>query len=232
MIHLREHASLGGVEEHEVEHEGDVLQDGGAGERDLVARDVALDGLTEAEVDANIVVHQSNQRQREAGVLVEPEQERNVERRGRDGSLQSGQLSSVADGDVVSVLLLGYLSQFVEDRVPQTIMAIDYRSADVDGNLVDDDVPDVPGPGDGLTGVGREGWKGDFQVALVDEITGALDQGGRLATKVDVPGERRLETFHGEVCVTSIYDTPESNLRRAADVHILTAIGDELEKTT
>ena len=209
----------------------------------------------ELEVDANLVVLQGNQGQRQTRVAAEPELQRDVQgvHRGARGDdlgrerlaaiavvvaggtalvQQVGQLRNVADHLGITGLLASLLGQLVPDVHPVTILLVDALATDFNLNVVDHVVTDPVQPAElSARAVGRlksDLRQGGLQVHAVNQITVALDGAGDLLAEVRGAVERVLDGLHGKVGVTAVHHLEKRDLRVASQVNVLGAVSYKL----
>ena len=215
--------------------------------------------VVELEVDADLVVLERDEREREARVAAEPELERDVQRvrrRAVDHLLRGVGLAARAvivarvaalDEEVrqhrhvanhlgVAGLLARLLRELVPDVEPVAIVLVDALAADLNLNALDEVVTDPVEPTElraravrRLQGNARE--RG-LEVDAVDQVTVALDRARDALAEARRAVERVLDGLHGEVRVAAVHDLEESNLRVTREVNVLRTVGDELHKTT
>jgi hypothetical protein len=238
---------------------------------DTVADDVGVGGdlrsivpahvaeVVELEVDTHFVVLESDQREGQTRVAVEPELERDVEGVFRSTLLDfirsvggTGRAVGVAVftsldegvdelGDVtnhlgITGLLTRFLGKFIPDVEPVTVLLIDTLSSDFDFNVFDDVVtgPVEPAELGSRTIRGLEGNLGEsgLEVHTVDQITITLDGACDLLTEVGGSVERIFNGFHGKVGVTTVHHLEECDLGVTCEVNILGSVSYELHQTT
>jgi len=211
--------------------------------------------VVELEVDANLVVLQRNERERQARVAAEPELQRDVQRvlRGAVEDLGGGvglatgavvvarlaaldkevrELGHVANHLGIAALLARLLRELVPDVEPLAIVLVNALAANLKLDGLDEVVADVVEPAElGARAVrrlqGNRRQRG-LQVNTVDEVTVALDSARHTLAKARGAIERVLNGLHGEVRVAAVHDLKEGNLRVAREVNILRTISDEL----
>ena len=213
----------------------------------------------ELQVDADLVVLQSNERQSQPRVAAEPELQRDVQgvHRGTRGDDFRGQrlaaiavvvarraalveqvrqFRDVTDHLGITSLLAGLLGQFVPDVQPITVLLVNALATDFNFNVVNQVVTDPVQPTELSTRAVRrlEGdlRQGGLQVHAVDQITVALNRARNLLAEVGSTVKRVLNGLHGEVGVTTVHNLKKRNLRVASQVNILGTIGDKLHQTT
>ena len=237
----------------------DTVTDGvGVGEgRGVVPAEVAE--VVELEVDAHLVVLEGDEGEGKTRVAAEPELEGDVEGvlRGavaddlRGVGLTANAVGITADttllddvgelGDVtnhlgVTGLLAGLLGELVPDLEPVTVVLVNALTTDLKLNGADKVVANPVEPAElstrTVSGGDNDRGESGLEVHTVDEITVALDGTGHLLGEVGGTVEGVLNGLHSEVRVTTVHNLPESDLGVTREVDILSAIGDELHKTT
>ena len=205
----------------------------------------------ELEVDADLVVLQRNERQRQTRVAAEPELERDVQgvhRSARGDDLGRQRLTAIAVvvarratlvqevrelGDVadhlrIAGLLASLLRKLVPDVHPVTVLLINALTTNLNLDIIDEVVTNPVEPTE-LRARAVRRLKGDLrqgglQVHAVNQITVALDGAGDLLAEVRGAVERVLDRLHGEVGVTTIYHLKKRDLRVASQVNVLGAV--------
>ena len=174
----------------------------------------------ELQVDADLVVLKSNQRQRQTRVAAEPELQRNVQsvhRRAAGNDLrgkrltaiavvvtarttlvdQVGQLRDVTDHLGVTGLLSRLLRELVPNVEPVTIMLINTLATDLNLNVADDVVTNPVEPSELSTRAVRRLElnlrQSSLEVHAVDQITITLNGAGDLLAEVRSTVERVLD---------------------------------------
>jgi hypothetical protein len=237
----------------------DTVTDGvGVGEgRGVVPAEIAE--VVELEVDAHLVVLEGDEGEGKTRVAAEPELEGDVEGvlRGavaddlRGVGLTTNAVSIAADttllddvgelGDVtnhlgVTGLLAGLLGELIPDLEPVTVVLVDALTTDLELDGAHKVVTNPVEPAElstrAVSRVDNDRGESSLEVHTVDEITVALDGTGHLLGEVGGTVERVLDGLHREVSVTTVNDLPERDLGVTGKVNILSAIGDELHKTT
>ena len=207
----------------------------------------------ELEVDADLVVLQSNQWQSKTWVAAEPELKwdvQGVHGCARSNDLRSEGLTAVAVvvaggttlvekvgelGDVanhlgVSSLLASLLGELVPNVKPVTVVLVDALTTDFDFHVLDEVVTDPVEPT--KLGTRTVRWlelnlrQSRLEVHAVDQITVALNGAGDLLAEVGSTVERVLNGLHGKVGVTAVHNFKKSNLWVTSEVNVLCAIGD------
>ena len=219
----------------------------------------AVDPLLELDVDAHLVVLESNQRDRQTRVAAEPELERDVERLRRGARtrgarvrqlrararriqlvalavLHQHQVVGVADHVVEGLDRARVLRQLGPDLHPVTILAVNTLTANLELDRLDEAVTDVVEPAEAVQR-GRDRDQVDrrqhnLDIRAVHQVGVTVDDGRHALVEVGLSVERHLDGLHGEVGMTLVQDLPERDLGVARDVDILRTIADELKKTT
>jgi len=264
---LGELAALISVEVDVVDEEGRGDEVGGG---NAVADDVDVGVLgsrivaevadvVEGEVDADLVVLEGDEREREARVAAEPELEGDVEGvlRGAVADLvgrvgltrgavvvaglatlddEVGELGDVANHLGVAGLLTRLLGELIPDVEPLAVVLVDALSTDLELNLADEVVANPVEPAELSTrAVGGEELdlgEGGLEVHTVDQVTVALNSDSDLLAEARGTVERVLDGLHGEVGVATVNDLEESDLGVASQVNILGTIRNELHQAT
>ena len=216
----------------------------------------AVDPLLELHVDTHFVVLESDQGDGQTGVAAEPELERDVESLGGGTCTRSarvGQLSTSARGiqgitqtvlhqdEVVGVtdhVVQGLngtsiLGQLGPDLHPVTILTVDTLTTNLELDHLDEAVTDVVQPAEAVQ-VGRtvdevHGREHNLHVGAVHQVRITVDDGGDTLVKVGLAVEGNFDGLHGEVSVALVQHLPESDLRVARDIDILSTIAYELK---
>ena len=236
-----------------------VADDVGVGRqlRSIVPAHIAE--VIELQVDAHLVVLEGDQRQSQTRVAVKPELEGDVQSVLRGALLDlirsvggTGAAIGIAVltaldqyvhqlGDVtnhlgVASLLTRLLGELVPDLEPVAIVLVNALATDLDLDVADQIVTRPVEPAElGTRAVAAEqrdlGQSG-LEVHTVDQVTVALDRAGDLLAEVGGTIERVLNGLHGEVGVAAVNHLEERDLGVTRQVNILSAVGDELHKTT
>jgi len=218
-------------------------------------RPEALTNRANVEVNLNLVVLESNQREGKAGVAAKPKEEGDIESGlrkslarsanligdtssragtrhiGEVGVADVGKLGGVSNHLVVTTLLLLGEGKLVPDVHPVTILAVDALATNLDLNLGDELLTDEVQP----TGVDIRPrgshrlvdlGEGHLEVGAVSKVTITGDGAGNTATEVSLSREGLLDGLHSKVGMASVRHLPESNLGGSGKEHILCAIGD------
>jgi len=263
--------ALIGVEEHVVDEER-------GGNEGLVVGVCALDGPrcggcegvdgpealvngAKIDVDADLVVLESNEGESKPGVLAEPELERNVEGGLRESVTRSanlarsvrlartidgrerwvsqvGELGGVADHGPVTLLLGSVDGELVPDVHPVAVMAINALAANLYLNLGDELLTGEIEPPSIDALVRRTGelladlGECYLENGGVGKISVTGDGAGDTPSEISLAIESLLNGLHGKVCVTPVGDLPVSDLRVTSKVNILCAVSNQLHQTS
>ena len=215
--------------------------------------------VVELEVDADLVVLERNEREREARVAVEPELERDVERvlrRALERLIQRvgrtraavvvavlttlredvDELRNVANHLGVASLLAGLLRELIPDLEPVTVLLVDALATDLELDGGDEVVARPVEPAElrtrAVRRLERDLRERGLEVHAVDQVTVTLDRARDLLAEVRGAVERVLDRLHREVRVAAVDNLEERDLGVAREVNILGAVGDELHKAT
>ena len=265
---LGELAALVRVEVDVVHIEGGRLEVGRrntVADRVVVGRDLRRNlpaevaEVVELEVDANLVVLERDERQRQARVAAEPELERDVERVRRRavdlllrrvglaaGAVIVARLATldeevrqnrhVANHLGVAGLLARLLRELIPDVEPVAVVLVDALAADLDLNALDEVVADPVEPTElrtrAVRRLERDARERRLQVDTVDQVAVALDRARDALAEARGAVERVLDGLHGEVGVAAVHHLEERDLGVAREVNILRTVRDELHKTT
>ena len=226
---------------------------GGGGGEGVDGPEALVNGA-KINVDADLVVLESNEGESKPGVLAEPELERNVEgglgesvtrganlagcvglartvHRRERGIGKVGELGGVADHGPVSLLLGSVDGELVPDVHPVAVVAINALAANLYLNLGDELLTGEVKPPSIDTLVGRAGkllanlGKGYLKNGGVGKISVTGDGAGDTASEISLAIEGLLNGLHGEVGVPAVGDLPVGNLRITSKVNILCAVG-------
>jgi hypothetical protein len=255
LVRVKEHV----VHEERSGNEGLVVGVGaldraGAGGGEGVDGPEALVNGAKINVDADLVVLESNEGESEPGVLAEPELKRNVEGGLREsvtrsanlaGSVglartiyrrerrigQVGELGGVADHGPVSLLLGSVDGELVPDVHPVAVVAINALAANLYLNLGDELLTREVKPPSVDTLVSRASellanlGKGNLKNGGVGKISVTGDGAGDTPSEVSLAIEGLINGLHGEVGVAPVGDLPVGNLRITSKIDILCAVG-------
>jgi hypothetical protein len=150
-----------------------------------------------------------------------------------------GELGGVSDHLEVSALLFRGHCDLVPDVHPVTILAVNSLTSNLDLNLRDELFTDKVEPSgiDGVTCGGRSHRlvnlrESDLEVCAVSKISVSGDHALYTTAEIGLAVEGLLNRFNSKVCVSAVCYFPKSDLRITCKVNILSAVGDELHKTT
>ena len=203
---LRESAALFGVEVYVV---GPHLEG-------LVLGNV-FEFRRQIEVEADFVVLEGNQRQRQSGISVEEEDE-----------WQEDLLTGFDRGGHLTVVgLLGFVKvQLRVQTPPLLVVLVDALTTDGQFNILDHALGQP-----GIIG-SRGGTRDGFDVHVRDKVTVARDGNGNATVGTWGTVDSLFDVFHREVRVTLVHGLEESDFWVARQVDILGTVGDELHETT
>jgi hypothetical protein len=154
-----------------------------------------------------------------------------------------GELSGVANHLKVATLLLGSHGELVPDVHPIAILAVNALASNLDLNLGNELLTREIQP----TGIHAAALalhvganthklidlgKGDLEICAVSEVSISGDHALHAASEIGLAVESLLNGFNSKVSVSAVSYFPESNLRVTCKVNILSAISDELHKTS
>jgi len=215
----------------------------------------ALANGSEIDVNLDLVILESDQRQSKAGVSAEPEEEGDVQSglreslsgganlaRASSGSAGSvdvgergvshvGKLSGVANHLVVTSLLLRREGKLIPDVHPVTILAVNSLTTNLNLNLSNELLTGVIQPtGIDITASALHGLvnlrESNLDIGAVSKISISGDGATNTATKVGLAVESLLDGLHREVGMASVRHLPESNLGVSCKENVLCAVGD------
>jgi len=214
--------------------------------------------VVELQVDADLVVLESNERESQTRVAAEPELERDVEGVGRGavdllvggvglptGAVivarlttlhqQVGQHGHVANHLGVATLLAGLLGELIPDVHPVAVVLVDALATNLNLHGLDKVVAHPVEPAElgtrAIAGLEGDLRQSGLQVHAVDQVTIALNGAGHTLAKARRPVEGVLNGLHGKVGVTTIDHLEEGNLGIPSQVNILCAISYKLHQT-
>ena len=145
------------------------------------------------------------------------------------------QLCGVANHLVVTVLLLLGESNLVPDVHPVTVLTVNALTSNLYLNLSNQLLTGEVQP-TGMDGTSAHVLinlgKSDLKVSAVSKITVSADCASNTATEVSLSRESLFNALHGKVSVASVRHLPEGNFGSSCEEHVLSAIGDELHKST
>ena len=213
-----------------------------------------LEGV-ELEVDTDLVVLEGDQGQRKTRVAAEPELKGDVQGVlrgtvehlvGRVGlatrALVVARLTTLDEevrelGHVtnhlgVAGLETRLLGELIPDLEPLAIVLVDTLTTDLELDVVDEVVASPVEPAElstrAVRGQELHLRESRLEVHTVDQITVALDRARDLLAEVGGAVEGILNRLHGEVGVSAVHNLEESDLGITSQVHILSAVSDEL----
>jgi hypothetical protein len=203
---LRESSALLGVE---VDVVGPDLEGGAVGD--------GAEGGGQIEVEADFVVLERNQWQRQTWVAVEEEHQ------------WQENLVIFADrgGHLTVVRLLGLIQVKLGVQTPPLLVVlVDALATDGQFNILDGTLrePRVIRAGDGTSL--------ELDVHVGDEIPVASDRDGHTAIGTWGTVDGLFNVFHSEVSVALVDGLEEGNLRVSSQVDVLSTVSDELHETT
>ena len=175
------------------------------------------EGTRQIEVEADFVVLQGNQRQRQTWVAVEEEDE-----------WQEDLLTSFDRGGHLTVVgLLGFVKvQLRVQTPPLLVVLVDALATDGQFNVLDHALREpgiIASSGD---------TSGGFNVHVGDEITVTRDGDRHASVGTWGTVHGLFDVFHREVSVALVDGLEESNLWVTSQVDVLGTVSDELHKTT
>ena len=220
-------------------------------------RPQALAQRTDVEVNLDLVVLESNERQSETRVRGEPELKRNVESGlgeriaggtylgraasgragtrdiGESGVGDIGESSGVTNHLEVTALLLLSHGELIPDMHPVTILAVNALTTDLNLNLGHELFANKVQPASiyGILGGVHalvDLGESHLKVGPVAKISIAGDSASDAATEVGLSGEGLLDGLHRKVGVATVRHFPEGNLGGAGKEHVLGAVSNKL----
>lgn len=218
---LGEPAAFVGVQEDVIHPQGrgDVVAGGGG------TQTHALGLGAELNVNLDFVVLQGNQRQRQTGVAAEEELQGHIQGLGAGGFGKGGTFTNHL---LEASQFAGGQRQFVPDVHPVAVVLVNALATDFQFHVLDQRQADIIHIGVVVSGVGD----GHLQIHTVDQITVAADLAGHALAEANGAVKGLLDGFHGEVGVAAIDHLEEGDLGVTGQVHILGAIGNELQKSS
>ena len=215
--------------------------------------------VIELQVDTNLVVLESNERQSQTRVAAEPELERDVQSVGRgavadlvgrvgltSGAVivaaltalneQVGELRDVTDHLGVTGLLTRLLGELVPDVEPVAIMLVNALTTDFDFNTLDQVVANPVEPTElcarAICSGQADRRQSGLQVHTVDQITVTLDGASDTLSEARRAVEGIFNGLHSEVSVSAIDDLKKGDLGITSKVNVLGTISHELHQAT
>jgi hypothetical protein len=187
-----------------------------------VGVEVLLELVGQIEIDADLVVLESDEGKVEAGVAVEEEDE-------------GEEHLALTRGHLTPVSLLGLVEVELGVHTPPTLVVL-VDTLTTDGKLgsLDRTLSDpVAVLGRRVTRLaGEGGLGGELDVHVADEITVTGDGHGDATVVGGVTVRRLLDVLHREVGVTLVHSLEEGYLGVASQVDILGTVSYELHETT
>ena len=245
-------------------HQGLLVRDRG---RDRAGGSGGIEGLhgpetladgADIKVDLHFVVLQSDERERESGVLAKPEHQGDVEgglrkcvtggahlgrtrggrartRDGGEGGVGDvGQLGSVADHLEVPTLLFRGQGKLVPDVHPVTVLAINALATNLHLHLGDEVLTDEIQP-TGIDSIrtGRHHRLVDLReshlkIGAVRQISVTGDGAGNTATEIGLAGKGLFDGLHRKVRVASVRHLPKSYLGSSSKENVLSPVRHQL----
>jgi len=215
--------------------------------------------VVELQVDADLVVLESNERESQTRVAAEPELERDVEGVGRGtvdllvggvglpaGTVivarlatlhkQVGQHGHIANHLGIASLLTGLLGELIPNVHPVAVVLVDTLATNLNLHGLDKVVAHPVEPAElgtrAIAGLEGDLRQSGLQIHAVDQVTIALNGAGNALAKARGAVEGVLNRLHGKVGVTAIHHLKEGNLGITGQIHILSAICNKLHQTT
>jgi hypothetical protein len=214
----------------------------------------------ELQVEADLVVLEGDQGQRETRVAAEPELKRHVQSvhgraranlLGRVGGTtiarvvarlatcedDVGELGHVANHLGITGLLTRLLRELVPDVEPVTIVLVDTLTTNLELDIRNKVLANPVEPTElTATAVGLSVdlnlGKSGLKIDTVDQVTVTLNSASDLLAKVRGTIERVLNGLHGKVGVTTVDHLKKSDLGVTGKVNVLGAISYKLHQTT
>jgi len=186
-----------------------------------VGVEVRLELVGQIEIDADLVVLESDEGKVETGVAVEEED-------------QGEEHLALTRGHLTPVSLLGLVEVELGVHAPPTLVVLvdtlttDGKLSSLDRTLSDPVAVIRGGTSDGPEG----GLGGELDVHVADEITVAGNSHGDATVVGGVTVRRLLDVLHREVGVTLVHSLEEGYLGVASQVDILGTVSYELHETT
>jgi hypothetical protein len=149
------------------------------------------------------------------------------------GVSDEGKLGSVTNHLEISTLLLSSHGELIPDVHPVTILAVNSLATNLDLNLGNKLLTGEVQPtsiNTSCTITTREGSdahelvnlrESHLQIGSVSKVTISGDNALNSASKIGLAVESLLNRFDGKVCVPSVSDLPEGDLRITCEVNIL-----------
>jgi hypothetical protein len=165
--------------------------------------------------------------------------------RRRAGSIKSNAVTALEEHEVMGVTNEGVKSgnraglrgELGPDLHPVTILAINTLTTNLNLNLLDEAVTNVVEPAEtrsrtsvtsNTTSTELDLGEHNLNVGLVHQISITINHSSDTLVEVSLSVEGNLNRLHGEVGVALVENLPESNLRVARDINILSTVRNEL----
>ena len=185
-----------------------------------VGVEVRLELVGQIEIDADLVVLESDEGKVETGVAVEEEDQRKEH-------------LTLTRGHLTPVSLLGLIEVELGVHAPPTLVVlVDTLATDGKLGSLDRTLGDPVAVIRGTSDSGEGGLGGELDVHVADEITVAGNSHGDATVVGGVTVRRLLDVLHREVGVTLVHSLEEGYLGVASQVYILGTISYELHETT
>ena len=183
----------------------------------------------QVEVQAHLVVLQSNQRQVQAGVAVEEEEQRQVH--AVLGAAAAGQVTGVAGHLAVGKLVRLAQVQLGVQAPPGLVVLVDALATDGQLDLTHGTLSEPVGVVANVVGrqVRRQG--GQRHVHVADQVAVAGNRDGHTAAAGGATVGRLLDQLHREVRVALVHRLEEGHLGVSSKIHILSTVSYELHKS-
>ena len=152
-------------------------------------------------------------------------------------ALEEYKVVGVANEGVKGSNSSGLSRELGPDLHPVTVLTVDALTTDLNLNLLDEAVADVVEPAEtgrrtgetsGSASANTDLRKNNLDVGLVHKIGVTVDHRSNTLVEVSLTVEGNLDGLNGEVGVALVEDLPESDLRVARDVDILSTVRNEL----
>jgi hypothetical protein len=224
---LGEAAALVGVEV-------DVVNPEASSQGGIVSNIAGRKRLTGVELDVNfnLVVLESNQRQGQTNIAAEPE----LQRHKQGASRRIGNLQTIGAGTGGNRLLTNHLAvaealrgrdgELRPDLEPVRVMTINELAADLNLDLLNQVMTDIVG----VSGINS--WESNLQVHATNEIAVTRDESGHAVVKANRAVKGLLNRLHGEVSVAAVNHLKVSDHGIARKINILGAISNKLHKSS
>lgn len=242
---LGESAALIGVEVDVIDIEGGGIERGGRSvSKTTSCSDHAVAGRSKLYIHLHLVVLKSDQGKSKTGVAAEPELKRDEQSsllagtsfaicdvitgvRERCGLAVSSASIGTGNHDLVTFPVTLGLGELVPDVEPVAVVLVDSLTTDFNlyglDELVSNPISVV---------VSVQFGESNLNVNTVDEITVSGDGAGYLLVETSGTVEGLVDGLHREVRVSAVHNLEESDLRVTGKVDVLSAIGNELHKSS